>query len=219
VPLAEEAGVISELDVWVLERACRDVAGWRAAGVEVPRVSINISRRHMTSELPDVIRAALIRYGLPGESLCIEVTESTVVQDADVAYAALTRVRELGVTVALDDFGSGESSLSQLVGLPIDTVKIDRSFTQTALADLPSRRLLTSIVGVCRALSLPMVAEGIEQGELAGLLADAGCQNGQGFHFARPQPAADFVRLLPWRAPAVRRPWHDGVEAQVTLSR
>ena len=198
IPVAEETGIIDEIDVWVLERACRDIAAWTAAGLDVPRVSINVSRRHMTPELPDLVATALARHGLSGQRLCLEVTESAVVADAEVAASALGRVRELGVSVALDDFGSGESSLSQLARLPIDAVKIDRSFTSTALSDASALRLLTSIVGVCQALRLPVVAEGVEEAALAGFLAGIGCDRAQGFHFGRPQPGEDFVvRLLP----------------------
>ena len=196
IPVAEESGLIGEIDVWVLEQACRDIAAWRADGLDVPRVSINVSRRHMTLDLPGLVSAALGRHGLRGADLCIEVTESAVVPDAEAASQALTEVRRLGVTVALDDFGSGQSSLSQLARLPVDSVKIDRSFTQSAASDPAALRLLTSIVGVCQALALPVVAEGVEQAELADFLAGIGCDRGQGFHFGRPQPAAGFRTLL-----------------------
>jgi diguanylate cyclase (GGDEF)-like protein/PAS domain S-box-containing protein len=205
IPVAEESGIIAELDVWVLEQACLDVARWRSRGLDVPTVSINISRRHMTLELPELVRAALDRHALPGSALCIEVTESAVVPDADVATRALTHVRDLGVSVALDDFGSGQSSLSQLARLPVDSVKIDRSFTSSALSDPAALRLLTSIVRVCQALTLPIVAEGIEQGELADFLADIGCDRGQGFWFGRPVPAEEFRGVLrPVRVPSAR---------------
>jgi diguanylate cyclase (GGDEF)-like protein/PAS domain S-box-containing protein len=213
IPVAEESGVIGEIDMWVLEQACLDLAAWRSRGLDVPPLSINVSRRHMTLDLPEIVGAALARHGLPGSALCIEVTESAVVPDAEVASLALTRVRELGVTVALDDFGSGQSSLSQLARLPVDSVKIDRSFTSTALSDPAALRLLTSIVGVCQALSLPIVAEGIEQGELADFLARIGCDRGQGFWFGRPQAARSFRALLPHvRVPASRTP-HEAGEA------
>ena len=97
IPVAEETGIIDEIDVWVLEQACRDLSTWRAAGLDVPRVSINVSRRHMTPDLPDLMEAALARFALRGDQLCLEVTESAVVADADVAARALTGVRALGV--------------------------------------------------------------------------------------------------------------------------
>ena len=213
IPVAEETGIIDEIDVWVLEQACRDLAAWRAEGLEAPRVSINVSRRHMTPDLPDLVEAALARHGLRGDELCIEVTESAVVADADVASRALKRVRALGVSVALDDFGSGQSSLSQLVLLPVDSVKIDRSFTQSALSDPAALRLLTSIVGVCQALALPVVAEGVEQSELADFLAGIGCDRGQGYHFGRPQPPEQFrLGLVPLRLPTARTGTHDASE-------
>jgi diguanylate cyclase (GGDEF)-like protein len=200
VPLAEESGLIVELDAWVLDRACRDIVAWRTAGLDVPRVSVNVSRRHMTAELPDLVADVLRRHDLPGDALCLEVTESAVAPDADVAVAALSGVRALGVSVALDDFGTGQSSLSQLARLPVDSVKIDRSFILDAASDPVALRLLTSVVGVCQALDLPVVAEGIEKGQLAQFLAAIGCVRGQGFHFARPQPAASFLKLLGQRA-------------------
>ena len=214
IEVAEQSGLIAEVDVWVLDRACRDVAAWRADGLAPPRVSINISRRQMTAELPDLVAAALARHGLAGEDLCLEVTESAVVPDAEVAAQVLTRVRELGVEVALDDFGTGQSSLSQLARLPVDSVKIDRSFTTSSVGDRGARRLLTSIVRVCQALSLPVVAEGIEQGEVADLLARVGCDRGQGWHFGRPEPEERFrSRLVVGPVPGPRQA-SDGVAAR-----
>ena len=198
IAVAEESGLIDEVDVWVLERACREIVAWRASGVEVPRISVNISRRHMTADLPRLVEQVLRRYRLDGTSLCLEVTESAVVVDAEMATAALTRVRRLGVTVALDDFGSGQSSLSQLARLPVDTVKLDRGFTQSAVGDPGARRLLMAVLRVCQSLSLPVVAEGVEDAELAALLGAAGCEQGQGWHFGRPEPAGVFAaRLVP----------------------
>ena len=173
----------------------------------------------MTLELPDLLRGALDRHGLPGSALCIEVTESAVVPDAEVASQVLTRVRDLGITVALDDFGSGQSSLSQLARLPVDSVKIDRSFTSCALSDPASLRLLTSIVRVCQALALPIVAEGIEQAPLAEFLADIGCDRGQGYLFGRPESGEHFrTRLRPVRLPSAR-PAGDDNQARVRAPR
>ncbi len=215
IPVAEESGIIADIDVWVLDRACRDIRAWLDAGLVVPRVSVNVSRRHMTLELPPLIEQTLRRHGLTGAHLCIEVTETAVVRDVDVACAALQQVRQLGVTIALDDFGSGQSSLSQLARLPVDTVKIDRSFTRTAVLDGGARRLLTSIVRVCQSLDLPVIAEGIETAELAVLLAEVGCDHGQGWHFGRAEPAVHLAGLLPARRlPASRTP-EDAVRVRV----
>jgi diguanylate cyclase (GGDEF)-like protein len=196
IPVAEESGIIVEIDRWVLDRACSDIRAWRHTGQVVPRVSVNVSRRHMTSELPRLVVDTLARHGLSGDSLCLEVTETAVVHDAEVAGTVLRQVRELGVTVALDDFGSGQSSLSQLARLPVDTVKIDMSFTRAAVEDPAARRLLLSVVRVCQSLALPLVAEGIETAELVQLLAGMGCRQGQGWYFGRAEPAARFAELL-----------------------
>ena len=196
IPVAEESGIILEIDRWVLDRACADIRSWRDAGHVVPRLSVNLSRRHMTGELPRLVVETLARHGLAGESLCLEVTETAVIHDAELATEVLRQVRELGVTVALDDFGSGQSSLSQLARLPVDTVKIDMSFTRAAVEDTAARRLLLSVVRVCQSLSLPVVAEGIETAELVQLLAGMGCRQGQGWYFGRAEPGPRFAELL-----------------------
>lgn len=119
----------------------------------------------------------------------------------------LPGVARAGLDRRLDDFGSGQSSLSQLARLPVGTVKIDRSFTRTAVLDGGARRLLTLIVRVCQSLNLPVIAEGIETAELAVLLAEVGCDHGQGWHFGRAEPAMHLAGLLPaQRLPAARTP-------------
>ncbi len=200
IPLAEESGIVGEVDHWVLERTCADLAGWKQQGLSTPRVSVNVSRRQLNHELPGLVSATLRRHGILGSDLCVEVTESAVVENVDAASAALLRLRAMGVTVALDDFGTGQSSLSQLARLPVDTVKIDRSFTVSTSTAPRDSRLLTSIVGVCQALSLPVVAEGVEDEALAVALAGMGCENGQGWHLGRPLPADAVADLLAPRA-------------------
>ena len=200
IPVAEESGAMLDIDAWVLDRACRDLAGWQVQGLDVARVSVNISRRHLTRDLPELVAGTLRRYGLRGSQLCVEVTESAVAPDPDAAIAVLNALRAEGVHIALDDFGTGQSSLSQLAQLPIDVVKIDKSFLLQSPRDAAALRLLGSIVGICKALSLPVIAEGIEDAGVVEHLAATGCAFGQGFHFGRPQPADELVRLLPRRA-------------------
>ena len=200
IPVAEESGVMLDIDAWVLERACRDLAGWLVQGLAVARVSVNISRRHLTRDLPELVADTLQRHGLRGDQLCVEVTESAVAPDPEMAVGVLTALRATGVQIALDDFGTGQSSLSQLAQLPIDVVKIDKSFLLSAPGDAGALRLLGSIVGICKALSLPVVAEGIEHALVVEHLAASGCAFGQGYHFGRPQPADELARLLPRRA-------------------
>jgi diguanylate cyclase (GGDEF)-like protein/PAS domain S-box-containing protein len=213
VPVAEESGIIGEVDEWVLDRACADAVRWRAAGRRVPRISVNVSRRHLTADLPARVAGALERHGLAGSALCVEVTESAVVPDADTAITALTGVRALGVAVALDDFGTGQSSLSQLARLPLDAVKIDKSFLVGAADGEGSWRLLTSIVGVCRSLSLPVVAEGVEDAEVLRLLEAIGCEAAQGYHLGRPVPFDVLAGTLAPLVPAMRPAQEPAVRA------
>lgn len=196
IEVAEGSGVITDIDMWVLDQACRQIATWGARGLVAPRLSINVSRRQITPMLPDLVERTLTRNGLTGRHLCIEVTESAVLPDAELAWVVLQQLRDLGVTVALDDFGTGQSSLSQLARLPVDSVKIDKSFVMSSSKNHEALRLLTSIVGVCRALNVPTIAEGIEDAEAVSNLAAMGCEYGQGFYFARPQTAHDFEALL-----------------------
>ena len=189
IPVAEECGLIEEIDSWVLERACRDLAGWRDLGLRTPRMNVNVSRHRLTPALPLDVAAALDRHDLRGTDLCIEVTESAVLRDTNLAVQSLTALRAMGVKVALDDFGTGQSSLSQLARLPLDEVKIDRSFSATKGADIVAYRLLTSIVGVCQTLSLKVVAEGLEDGAAVAALDGMGCDYGQGWYFGHPVPA------------------------------
>jgi len=206
IPLAEESGLVLDIDRWVLERGCADLARWRAAGLSAPRLSVNVSRLSLAADLPALVAGTLHRHALAPGELCVEVTESAVVQDAAIACAALAALRDCGVAVALDDFGTGESSLSQLARLPLDEVKIDRSFVRTCHVDQASRRLLRSIIGVCAALGLPVVAEGIEDADVLAALDGMGCRLGQGWHFGRPVPEPQLRRLLVASVPDPRRP-------------
>ncbi len=216
IPVAEECGLMARVDAWVLERACADLAAWTAAGLVVLPVSVNVSRTELTASLPQLVAGCLGRHGVPARLLRVEVTESAVVRDPDAALEALQGLRRMGVLVLLDDFGTGQSSLSQLARLPVDTVKIDKSFVLASSQDSGAARLLDSILGVCHALDLPVVAEGIETGDVAGRLAAHGCQYGQGWYFGRPAAAAQTARLLaPW-TPLLAAPSSRG-SAQTTI--
>ncbi len=223
IPVAERCGLMPQIDTWVLDRACADLAAWGSAGLAVLPVSVNVSRTELTAALPDRVAAALHRHRVPARLLRVEVTESAVVLDPDAALAALTALRRLGVLVLLDDFGTGQSSLSQLARLPVDTVKVDKSFVLASSADPGAARLLDSILGVCHALELPVVAEGIETAQVAGHLAAIGCQYGQGWHYGRPAPAAETARrLAPWiplLGPAGDGPARDHAQTTIRIGR
>ena len=197
VPLAEEAGLIGGIDTWVMATACREAAAWRGDYGEAARIAVNISPRHLHS--PDFltqIGGAIVDSGLPAEDLEVELTETAILADASLATSVLTQLRDLGVTVALDDFGTGYSSLSHLYKLPISTVKIDRSFVSRVETDADAGAIVRAVTDLGHSLGLRVVGEGIETVGQLRLLKQLGCDEGQGYLFAKPLPAAEFRSLL-----------------------
>jgi len=146
--------------------------------------------------LAESVERALERHGVPPHLLQLEVTEGAYLQDADRAADEMRRLIALGVSFALDDFGTGYSSLSYVKRLPIAYIKIDRSFIRDLASTANDRAIVQAIVAMARALSLETIAEGVEDGELADLLAEIGCDQAQGFHFARPMPEEAYLRFL-----------------------
>ncbi len=201
VPLAEEHGLILPLGTWVLESACRQLRDWHRSGFTALRVNVNVSAFQFAQpDFAGLVQETLNRNGLNGNSLEIELTESVLLTDPAAVNAALLKLRGLGVSVALDDFGTGYSSLAYLNRLAIDTVKIDRSFV-TELATPAgtshfSVALVQAVVAVAAALDLKIVAEGIETAAQRDLLRSLGCQQGQGYFFARPLAPADVTACL-----------------------
>lgn len=190
VPLAEETGLIDELGRWVLDAACRQLCQWRQAGVDVPRVAVNVSALQLVDTgFAAQVLAVLARHGLQPTDLEIELTESLFAGDTEVVCSRLSPLRAAGVLVALDDFGTGFSSLSSLHRLPVDVLKIDRSF----VADLGRREsadaVARSIVALARALGKHVVAEGVESDDQLHLLQALGCDELQGYLFSKPLPA------------------------------
>jgi diguanylate cyclase (GGDEF)-like protein len=186
ISLAEESGLIVPIGRWVLDEACRQAAQWRAQGPAIP-VSVNVSACQLGRDgFVDDVRRALERHGVAPTLLTLEITETVLMRNARAASRHLHEIKALGVSIAIDDFGTGYASLSQLQRLPVDVLKIDRSFV-AALDDGPrSRQLLQAILGVGQALSLAVVAEGVEkQSELAAI-EEMGCEMCQGFLMGRP---------------------------------
>jgi EAL domain-containing protein (putative c-di-GMP-specific phosphodiesterase class I) len=186
IPVAEEAGLMPQIDAWVLDRACDDLARWHRDGTAVPKVSVNISRRSLTADLPALLATTLRCHGVAAAALCLEVTETSVTRDPVGTREILTRIRDLGVQVALDDFGTGQSSLSELATLPIDLVKLDQSFLRRVERDR-ALTVLTAVAGLCATLGLPVVIEGIDDATLVSDLRRSGCAYGQGYALGRPQ--------------------------------
>jgi diguanylate cyclase (GGDEF)-like protein len=205
IALAEETGVIKPLTERVLELSLRQCRNWRREGLEVT-VSVNVSWRSLLDhDLPATIESLLERFELPASALALEITESRIVADLRGARRVLEELRATGVRIAIDDFGTGFSSLSQLRALPVDEIKIDRSFV-TKMETNPSDEILVkSIVELGRNLGLTVTAEGIETEAVNSRLTELGCDFGQGFFIARPAAADECRRHLDAvSAPALR---------------
>ena len=186
VPLLEETGLIVEVGGWVLCEACRQGAEWREAGREVG-VAVNVAARQLDrDEFVDEVRHALSESGLPAEALTIEITETTIMANAEETAVRLAAIKEIGVRVAIDDFGTGYSSLAYLQRFPVDALKIDRSFISKMSNDAEGETLIRTLVQLGKSLSIETLAEGIEQAQELSLLREESCDTGQGFLFARP---------------------------------
>jgi diguanylate cyclase (GGDEF)-like protein len=186
IPLLEETGLICEVGTWVLRQACLQGAAWRRAGYGVG-MAVNVSARQLdTDEFVTEVRDALEHSGLEPGALTIEITETTLMRDADETARRLVQVKELGVRIAIDDFGTGYSSLAYLQRFPVDALKIDRSFISRASQDPEGDTLIRTLVQLGKSLSIETLAEGIEQSRELSLLKEEHCDSGQGFLFARP---------------------------------
>ncbi len=196
IPLAEQTGLIKALTDRVLEAALRQCEAWRAAGLDI-RFSVNISARTLLShDLPAMIRALLDRFDVPPTSLQLEITESRIVADLGRARSVLHELRSMGMTIAIDDFGTGFSSLSQLQQLPVDEIKIDRSFVMGMESDANDAALVRSIIDLGRNLGLHVTAEGVESASVQSILRELGCDFAQGYDLSRPMPAKECRRYL-----------------------
>ncbi len=211
IPIAEENGLIEPIGRWVLENACRQAAQWYAARPDSAPIamSVNLSAVQVARRtLPEVVRAALSSTGLDPACLSLEITETVMVRDADGLADILQALKALGVRLVLDDFGTGYSSLSYLTRLPLDVLKVDRSFVD-GLGNEPRDTAITeTIIAMSRALSLDVVAEGVETSEQVNELSRLGCTAAQGFHFSRAVPAREITDALE-RGPV----WLPGVTA------
>jgi diguanylate cyclase (GGDEF)-like protein len=197
VPLAEESGLIVEVDTWVLRHACEQVASWIAQGLPPVRVAVNMSARHFQSpeRLVGTIRDALHDTGLPAGLLELEVTEGLAVVE-DRSAETLQRVRDLGVSISIDDFGTGYSMLGRLHRFPVDRLKIDRSFVREIVSSKAEAPIVSAIIAMARSLGIESVAEGIETLEQQTYLRNRGCDLGQGFLFSHPVEAVEIERMM-----------------------
>jgi diguanylate cyclase (GGDEF)-like protein/PAS domain S-box-containing protein len=196
IPLAETTGLILQVGEWVLEAACAQAAIWQRAGLPPFRIAINVSAREFTAALPAKLVSTLARYQLEPCWLELEITESALMQDIERVIAIMEQINALGVTLSLDDFGTGYSSLSYLKRFPIQTLKIDRSFTTGLPEDSSDCAIATTIISIGQQLKHKVIAEGVETVEQLEFLRESGCDEVQGYLFSRPLTAEAFEKAL-----------------------
>jgi len=197
IPIAEETGLIGRVGEWALREATRQVADWRARGFAPVPVSVNLSPHQFRSgQLVEQVRSALAGSGAPADALELEITESTYLHDEARVIAQLEELRGLGVRISLDDFGTGWSSLSYLRRLPVDVLKIDRSFVRDVAERSDDAALVAAIVSMAKALQLRVIAEGVERDAQREALRGFGCDEMQGFLLSPAVPARDVERFF-----------------------
>ncbi len=200
IPLAEETGIIVPLGEWILRQVCRQMVAWRAAGLRVPKVSVNLSVKQIERiDIVALVESALAETGLEPAALELEITESAIMNIED-ALTILENLHRLGVHLAIDDFGTGYSSLSYLKKLPVHTLKIDRAFVVGIGSNAGDEAIIDTIMSLARSLGLTTVAEGVDSQQQLDYLKAIGCDEIQGYYFGKPQPADEF--LARWQSRA-----------------
>lgn len=190
VPVFEKNGFIIKMDQYIWEEACKLIRKWMDAGITPLPISINVSRRHLSNtSFVDVLEQLVTKYEIPREFLEIEITET--VGESGIAES-MTRLKECGYTLLMDDFGSGYSSLNTLKDTQFDVIKIDRSFLNDFVSSGRGKKIVEHTIGMAKDIGLGMVAEGVENKEQAEFLQNCGCTTAQGFYYARPMPAEEF---------------------------
>jgi diguanylate cyclase (GGDEF)-like protein/PAS domain S-box-containing protein len=197
IPLAEQYGLIGPIGEWVLDTVCAQMRQWQQQGDGRIKVAVNLSAAQFDEESTvQMVKAALRRHDVDPSCLGIEITEGTVMGDPDKAAEALNRLKELGVSISLDDFGTGYSSLAYLKRLPLDVLKLDKSFVDDVTTKASDAAIALSVVSLAHNLGMRVIAEGVETREQARFLKQNGCDEMQGYYFSRPLPADEFTTLL-----------------------
>jgi len=202
IPMLEETGMINEVGYWALQKAVEDYLCWQCAGLDPVRIAVNVSplqlgNRGFVKEVERIIAV----HPKAGAALELEITESLIMSDVKHSVASLQKIRSMGLTVAIDDFGTGFSSLSYLAKLPINTLKIDRSFVTDLATKRESNILVAMIINLAHSLELEVVAEGVETDEQSNILRSLGCDQVQGYLYGRPVPGAEFsTKFLNWKS-------------------
>ncbi|WP_168163374.1 EAL domain-containing protein [Curvibacter sp. PAE-UM] len=193
VPVAEDSGLIVPIGDWVIQEACRQAQAWQNAGMPALMMAVNLSAvQFQRGSIEDTVVQALAGTGLDPSRLELELTESILIQDVEQVMTTVRRLKQLGVKLAIDDFGTGYSSLSYLKRFDIDKLKIDQSFIRDLASDPDDAAIVRAIIQMAHSLDLLTIAEGVETPDLLLQLQSFGCDEAQGYHFARPMPAAEF---------------------------
>lgn len=195
VPMAEASGLIHRVGLWAIEQGCRQLAAWRAGGLSVPSISINLSpSQFRTAGVVEAVGLALARSGVAPADLMIEVTEAVYLDPE--ALPALRSLHDMGVRLAIDDFGTGHSSLARLRDMPVEELKLDRGFLAGIEQDKRVQALMQAVVGIGESLNLAVVVEGVENERQSHFLAQCGCTAVQGYLYAEPMDAQAFEQWL-----------------------
>ena len=202
LPRAEENGLILPINEWVLRRACHQAVAWRRAGLPNIRMSVNLSPvQFRRQNLPLFVTQVLHETGLDPRSIELELTENFLIENVEQVAIQLQQLRDLGTVISIDDFGTGYSSLSYVKRLPVDRLKIDQSFIRDLMSDPSDLAIVTTIIGLAHSLKMEVVAEGVETADQLECLRAAGCDEVQGFYYARPMAADEFMSFI---APATQ---------------
>ncbi len=197
IPLAEQNGSIFSIGEWVLDQACRQLREWHDQGFDDLRMAVNLSTVQLHhNALPRVVSNLLQVYRLPARSLELEVTETGLMEDISTAAQHLLSLRRAGALIAIDDFGTGYSSLSYLKSLPLDKIKIDKSFVQDLLQDEDDATIVRAIIQLGKSLGMQVIAEGVETAEQEAYIIAEGCNEGQGYLYSKPLPARELTQYL-----------------------
>jgi diguanylate cyclase (GGDEF)-like protein/PAS domain S-box-containing protein len=197
IPVAEETGLILSIGDWVLREACRQMRQWLDQGLGLQQVAVNVSGKQVRhGDLVERVKQALADTGLPPEHLELEITESVIMSEVEGSISTLEQLHRLGISLSIDDFGTGFSSLSYLKRLPVDTIKIDRSFVDGIPDDPHDEAIVRAVLAMAESLGLRVVAEGVEHPAQESALAALQCDQAQGYLFSRPLPANELLTLL-----------------------
>jgi EAL domain-containing protein (putative c-di-GMP-specific phosphodiesterase class I) len=203
IPLAEETGLIIQIDEWVMQSACAQNKLWQMAGLPPITVAVNLSGQHfIRKNLLETVARIIEDTGIDPRYLDLELTEGVLMKNAKETVSTLRALKDMGLYISIDDFGTGYSSLSYLKRFPLDTLKIDQSFVREITTDSDSAAITTAIIAMAHSLKLRVLAEGVETEEQLAFLRDHGCHAMQGFLYSRPISPGEFVRFFQERCAA-----------------